>query len=179
MASCGNGLPEYEPCYTGFASSLIEKVAGQFPHISFTVFETVLMNDFLNHLIAQDTVFIQCEKDAGVFVFRFLQDEGFTNVMYKPSKKELGLYWSKNQVIVTDMVSEAPLSTSSPHAITLEKMLVDMYCDKLIRDTYSRAEYPSVVEQAVKTYRLDRPKMLRYARRRNKDREISQFLQDL
>ena len=31
-------------------------------------------------------------------------------------------------------------------------MLVDMYCDKLIQSTYSKAEYPFVVEQAVQSF---------------------------
>lgn len=37
-------------------------------------------------------------------------------------------------------------------------MLVDMYCDKLIQSTYSKAEYPFVVEQAVKTYKVEKTK---------------------
>ena len=58
-------------------------------------------------------------------------------------------------------------------------MLVDMYCDKLIRSTYSKAEYPFVVEQAVKTYKVEKNKMFRYAGRRNKAAEIKKILSGL
>ena len=69
--------------------------------------------------------------------------------------------------------------SNNPHVITIEKMLVDMYCDKLIQSTYSKAEYPSVLEQVIKTYKVEKPKMLRYAGRRNKAAEIKKILAEL
>ena len=179
MVAAGNSLPEYLPTYTQLASDLSGRVTDKFPYIGFTVFETVLMNDFLNHLIAQNTIFIQVEKVVSAFVFRFLQDEGIGNVMYKPTRKDFNLYWTADSVIVTDMVSEAPIASNNPHVITIEKMLVDMYCDKLIQSTYSKAEYPSVLEQVIKTYKVEKPKMLRYAGRRNKAAEIKKILAEL
>ncbi len=65
------------------------------------------------------------------YVFRFLQDQGIQNVMYKPSKNDFNLYWAKDNVIVTDMISETPIRTNKPNYIMLEKMLVDMSADKL------------------------------------------------
>ena len=53
--------------------------------------------------------------------------------MLKPAKKVFDLYWAKDTIVVTDLVSEAPIQMSDPHKITMEKMLVDIYCDKLIR----------------------------------------------
>lgn len=179
MVAAGKSLPEYLPTYTQLASDLLERVAAKFPYIGFTVFETVLMNDFLNHLIAQNTIFLQVEKEASAFVFRFLQDEGTENVMYKPTKKDFNLYWTTDSVIITDMVSEAPIASNNPHVITIEKMLVDMYCDKRIQSTYSKAEYPSVLEQVIKTYKVEKNKMFRYAGRRNKATEIKKILGEL
>ena len=179
MVANVNSLPKYLPTYTQLASDLLERVAAKFPYIGFTVFETVLMNDFLKHLIAQNTIFMQVEKDASAFVFRFLQEEGNENVMYKPTKKDFNLYWTTDSVIITDMVSEAPIASNNPHVITIEKMLVDMYCDKLIQSTYSKAEYPSVLEQVIKTYKVEKNKMFRYAGRRNKATEIRKILGEL
>lgn len=167
--------PIYLPDYTDSAKALMEQIAEKYPCSQFTVFETSLMNEFLNHLIAQNTIFIQVEKETSIFVFRFLQEEGYQNLMYKPIRKDFNLYWSKDSIIVTDMVSESPLLRDSPHSISLEKMLVDMYCDKLISSTFSKAEYASVVEQATSKYMVERPKLLRYARRRNKEAEIKVF----
>ncbi len=60
--------------------------------------------------------------------------------------------------------------------ISLEKMLVDMYCDKLICGMYSQAEYAFVMEQALSKYQVDSNKLLRYARRRGKDSNIREYL---
>lgn len=109
--------------------------------MKFTVFETVLLNEFLNHLIAQNTIFIQVEKESSIYVFRFLQEHGVQNVMYKPDKNHFDLYWSKDCVVVTDMISEAPIRTDQPHAVMLEKMLVDMLADKLIAASFSKAQF--------------------------------------
>ncbi|MCR4893482.1 MAG: hypothetical protein K5911_01970 [Eubacteriales bacterium] len=57
--------------------------------------------------------------------------------------------------------------------ITLEKMLVDIYADKLISSTFSKAEYPGIIRQAESRYMLDETRMLRYAGRRNQQKEIA------
>lgn len=175
--SQGEGLREYQPFYSDETKNLINLIANRYPHVSFTVFETVLMNDFLNHLIAQNSIFVQVEKESSIYVFRYLQDEGYDNVLYKPRQEDMKLYWSKGCIIVTEMVSEAPLRVSEPHAITLEKMLVDMLAEKLILASYSKAEYPDVIEQAESRFLLDKKRMLRYAKRRNRYKEIYNYLE--
>ncbi len=116
------------------------------------------------------------EKESCIFVFRFLQEYGYKNIMYKPRKKEFDLYWSRDCIIITDMISEAPLRSDKPHVISLEKMLVDMTADKMISGTYSKAEYPDIIEQSQSRYFLDRVRMLRYARRRNRVDVILKYL---
>ena len=171
--------PVYRPAYSALAKKLIEQISEKYPSVHFTVFETALMNDFLNHLVAQNTVFIQVEKDVSVFVFRFLQELGYEHLLYKPKKADYALYWEKDCIVVTDMVSEAPLSATAPHEICLEKMLVDMYCDKLISSAYSKSEYPEVLKQAMETYHIESTKMMRYARRRGREDEMKKILEEI
>ena len=75
------------------------------------------------------------------------------------------------------MISESPLRSDNPHNICIEKMLVDMYCDKLISGIYNKAEFASVTGQALRRYRVEKTKLLRYARRRNKEAEIAKILE--
>ncbi len=169
----------YKPIYSDISSALLTQVSEKFPLVSFTVFETALMNDFLNHLIAQNTIFLQVEKEYSIFVFRYLQRMGCTDLMYKPSKADYALYWKEDCIVVTDLISEAPVRESSPHEICLEKMLVDMFCDKLISSTYSKAEFPEVLQKAMTDWLIEKPKMLRYARRRGKEEEIRKILEEI
>ena len=70
-------MPVYHPTYYDIAAKLIVQISDKYPLARFTVFETALMNDFLNHLVAQNAVFIQVEKGISVFVFRFLREGGY------------------------------------------------------------------------------------------------------
>ena len=111
------------PIYSDTAEGLIRLISEKYPYVQFTAFETVLMNEFLNHLIAQNTVFIQVEKESGIYVFRFLQEQGIQNVMYKPGKKDFNLYWSKDCVIVTD------IDIISPRTGKEINILLDVACE--------------------------------------------------
>jgi len=71
----------YRPAYSGLATKLIEQISDKYPLVHFTVFETALMNDFLNHLVAQNTVFIQVEKDVSIFAFRYLRELGYDHLL--------------------------------------------------------------------------------------------------
>ena len=174
----GQEKKKYKPLYSETATALLTQVSEKYTLVSFTVFETVLMNDFLNHLIARNTLFLQVEKEYSIFVFRFLQDLGYMNLMYKPSKADYSLYWKEGCIIVTDLISEAPIEKAFPHEICLEKMLVDIYCDKLISSAYNRAEYPSVLQAAISKWQVDKPKLFRYARRRGQGEQIRKALEE-
>ena len=169
---------EYRPIYSDRAMQLIDILSQAYPHVSFTVFETTLMNEFLNHLVAQNTAFIQAEKESSIFLFRFLQEQGYRDLMYKPSGKDFSLYWTKDCIVISDLISEAPILGDAPHSICLEKLLVDMYTDKLISNTYSKAEFPEALHLAQSQYQVNTAKLLRYARRRNKEKEIARLLDE-
>lgn len=167
----------YKPLYSEKAFALKNKLERKYPLVKFTVFETVLLNEFLNHQIANNTIFIQSERDVSGFIFNYLRENTKANVLYKPNQAEFDRYWQAESLIVTDLTSEAPLNTDFPHEITAEKMLVDIFCDKIIRLTYGESEYKSVVDAVYSRYQVDTARLLRYARRRNKEKEIIQFVE--
>lgn len=168
---------QYVPSYSKQAQSIKSGLKKKYPRIIFTVFESTLLNEFLNHQIARNTIFVQVEKDVGGFVFDYLRETDTTgNVLYRPTKKEYSRYWKPGTLIVTDCTSEAPLNKESPHEITAEKLLVDIFCDKTIRLTYSEAEYQTIVGTMYERYSVDTVKLLRYARRRNKSKEIEEII---
>ena len=166
----------YEPLYSDRAKSLRDSLKLKYPLIQFTVFEMVLMNEFLNHLIARNTIYVQAERDVSAYVFNYFKSELNCFALYRPSEKEFRHYWQPDTVVVLDLISQAPLSKGSLHDITIEKLLVDIYCDRQIQSSYSEAEYPTIVETAYERYRVNTPRLLRYARRRNKAQEIAKFI---
>ena len=65
----GSTKKEYDPLYSDLALEVLNQIKETYPYVTFTVFETVMMNDFLNHLIAQNTVFIQALRRKAVSMF--------------------------------------------------------------------------------------------------------------
>ena len=147
--------------------------------MNFVIFESVLLNEFLNHQIAQNTIYVQIEKDVSSYIFDNLQKEYVGNVLYKPGKKDFDRYWTRDCVVVLDLISQAPLSMEKSHEITIEKMLVDIIAEKSMAATFSPSEIPFVYESAMKSYQVDRRKMNRYAGRRGKASLVKEYVGDV
>jgi len=169
-------LPEYRPLYTEDVLRVKNLLEEKYPELSFVMFESVVLNEFLNHQIAQNTVYVQVEKDLSTYIFDILKQELGGMVLYKPNRTEFSRYWTRGCVVVLELISQAPLSPSQPHEITIEKMLVDIIADKSIEATYSPAELPEIFRNIRKNYRVDAKKMNRYAGRRGKAKIIEQYM---
>lgn len=165
----------YTPYYSEEALALMNDIAGRYPNLTFVVFENFLLNEFLNHLIAQNTIYLQVEKDISSYIFDNLRDD-YDTVLYKPNGKEFDKYWKRNCIVILDLISQAPLSKENEHMITMEKLLVDIIADRTIAATFSPSELPSVYESAFGNYSIERQKMSRYAERRGKKSEVQKYL---
>lgn len=168
-------LPAYKPYYSEKANTLMKKLSEQYPELGFVVFESVLLNEFLNHQIAQNTIYLQVEKDVSSYIFDSLQEEYAGSVLYRPGEKDFDRYWTRDCIVVLDLITQAPLSQDRPHEITIEKMLVDIIAEKSMSATFSPSEIPFVYENVMRSYQVDRRKMNRYAGRRGKASQIKKY----
>ena len=168
--------PPYVPPYSVESQTIRFLVSNQFPQLGFTIFETTLLNEFLNHLIAKNTVYVQTERRFFNEVFDFLKWNTDRFVLYRPSAKQYSLYFRTNMIVVQDWISEAPLNPKVPHDITMEKMLVDIYCERDRTILYNTAEYPDIVWDVYDRYPVDTVRLLRYARRRHREAEIAEYI---
>jgi hypothetical protein len=96
-------------------------------------------------------------------------------VLFHPSEKEITLYSSDITVSVLALTSEAPIYN---HYARLEKLLVDLFANKLLDRIISRGDYPGIYEEAFSRYNINLNMMLRYAKRRNKDKVIKSFVEN-
>lgn len=166
----------YTPRYSEKAKKLQQLIEEEYPLAEFCVFESFLLNEFLNHQIANNTIVIQIEKEIGGFLFDFLEEEYAGRVLYKPKEDMFQRYWSEDCVIIVDKVSEAPKDKQNPYDMTLEKLLVDIFAESIIRYLFSPSEYPLIVETAMERYLIDEKKMMRYARRRNAAEKLKNYM---
>lgn len=168
-------LPLYTPRYSTKAKALTKKLAQRFLTANFVVFESVLLNEFLNQQIAQNTLYVQAEKDISAYMFDIIREEYSSNVLYNPSKDELYRYWTSDSIIVLDLVSQAPLTHTKPHEMTIEKMLVDIIAEKSIASSFSPSELPCMYENILSTYQVNMRKVYRYAGRRGKTTMVQKY----
>lgn len=172
-------LPEYRPFYTDRAKKISSRLSDRFSEIEYVIFEGVLLNEFLNHQIVQNTIYIQVEKDISSYVSDTLQQEYGGIILRNPTRKEFDRYWIRDCIVVLDLISQAPLNTHSPHDICIEKMLVDILAEKSIAATFSPSELPTVFENIQNCYRIYMRKVNRYAGRRGKTEEVKRYMEGL
>lgn len=169
-------LVQYRPYYSELAMELIKKLEARYKGLNFVIFESFLLNEFLNHQLAQNTIYLQVEKEVSSYIFDILKDEYPKGVLYKPSLKDFDRYWTNDCIVVLDLISQSPTARDRLHDITVEKLLVDIISEKSISAIFSQAELPFVFENVLEKYRVDRHKVNRYAGRRGKGLEIGKYL---
>ena len=121
---------------------------------------------------------LEVEKDVMESVFYALKEQG-KDVFLDPSEEILDKYLinSREPIIITRLITEAP--TRKIHNVvtpTLEKILVDIFCDQTLFATYQGAELKRIYQAAFEKYKLSRVKMMRYANRRNRKSELEELL---
>jgi len=166
----------YSPIYSGKSREVQETVEREYPLVDFCIFESFLLNEFLNHQVAQNTILIQIEKEIGSFLFEYLEESYEGRILYRPNMESYGRYWRENCIIIIDKVSEAPKDRENPHAIVLEKLLVDIFAEPMVRCLFSHSEYPLIMETARERYLIDEKRMMRYARRRNAVTKMKEYM---
>lgn len=171
-----NQMPVYCYGYSEFAIKIQEIINEKHPFLEYRIFELVQMNEFLNHQIAHNTIFVFVEADLGDFVFETLKEKFPGKILLNPSVKEYHLYWQDDLIIVGKLPTEAPKGKKVAWHTCPEKMLVDMTAEKVIKTTFSEAEYPDVLEQAFQKYIIDESQMFRYAKRRHVKDDILKII---
>lgn len=166
----------YSPRYSEFSKELLSKMEERFPELEYTLFETLLLNEFVNHLYAHNILVLQVEKDLCPFTFDFLNELFPGKVLYNPSSDDLGRYQSDNCIILENRISEAPFDKEHPHFITMEKLLVDTVSDKAIKELIPTSEVSNIYENAKLIYKSDLTKIKRYAKRRNSWTKVEALL---
>ena len=166
----------YEYKYSELAEAVAQEIAQQYPYVNFSIFEFVQLNDFVNHLIAHNVIFLSVEADIMEFVFETLRDKYPGKVLINPTVEIYHQYWSDNMIVLGKLTTEAPKGQKASWHTRLEKMLVDIMAEPLLLASISRAEYPHIYEDAFDRYIVDENGLFRYASRRKVTKKIKELI---
>jgi hypothetical protein len=121
---------------------------------------------------------VETDKETTNSVFYFLR-EIKKSVFVNPSTDILEKYIvnEKEIFIVKPLVSEAPTqNVNNVETTSIEKMLVDIFSDDVVFSAQQGAEMRTIFKNAFDKYTINHSKMLRYASRRRKKKEIKEFV---
>ena len=168
--------PVYSYEYSEQAVDVAERIENEYDGLDFRVFELVQLNDFINHQIAHNTIFVTIENDLVDFAFDSLWKAYPGRVMLKPRAEQYYRYHQDNDIIVGRLPSESPKGFDQPWESRLEKILVDVFTDKLMSTIVPDGEKQAIIDGAFNEYMLDEKTMLRYARRKGAEKKMQQVL---
>ena len=166
----------YEYKYLELAEAVAQEIAQQYPYVNFSIFEFVQLNDFVNHLIAHNVIFLSVEAEIMDFVFETLRDKYPGKVLINSTVEIYHQYWSDNMIVLGELTTEAPKGRKASWHTRLEKMLVDIMAEPLLLASISRAEYPHIYEDAFDRYIVDENGLFRYASRRKVTKKIKELI---
>lgn len=159
------------------AKELSAAIHKSYPLVDFQIWELYQMNEFVNHLLAKNTIFIEAENMLDESIFNILFSK-YPHVLLNPSIDEYYKYSGEETIVVQRLISEAPPSIGEYKQASLEKILVDLFGRGLSGKIISRSEYCAILEDSFKKYNINQAKMFRYARRRGNEKAIRKYIEE-
>ncbi len=171
-----NKLLKYDYIYSDTAQLINKAISNNYPNITFCTFELYQLNEFLNHQVAHNIIFISVEKGLETYIFEFLKNLYPGKVFLNPTIQITEQYWTDDMIIIKRLISEAPLNKDKSWTTRIEKILVDIFCNKIIKKSINVNEYPKLYENIFNRYIIDESTMFRYAQRRKVKEKIKNFI---
>jgi hypothetical protein len=164
-------------------SKKIQKIShsikSNFTGVTYNLWETRWLMEFTRHQAAVHMIILEADKDIIESIFYLLKDKGFKNVFLKPDRNLMEKYISEENesILVKPMISRSPIQKINKIPVaTLEKILVDLFCDTDIFYAYGGVEMVNIYSNAFKYYAINFSKLFTYARRRRREAQIKRFI---
>lgn len=176
VAKDGFGVYSYE--YSDEAREVAELLQEKFPYLDYTIMDYVQLNEFVNHQLAHNVIYVSVEEDLGDFVFDILKEKYPGKVLINPTPEIYHRYWYDGMIVIGKLVSEAPMGQKEKWNTRIEKLLVDVLTSPILLSSISEAERTNIYEEAFEKYAVDESCMFRYAKRRGAEKKIREFIKE-
>lgn len=157
---------------------IYNKLKSEFPFVNICVWNTKILNEFMQHQPGNFQIIVEVEKEVTQSVFYFLKELNYP-VFIEPTEEILEKYLptDKEAIIIKSLVSESPLQKNGNiRTVTIEKLMVDIFSDTIIFSAQQGAELRTIFQEAFNKYTVNQSKMLRYASRRRKKDSFQKYL---
>jgi len=174
---------KYKPEISEELLKLAKVISERFEDVKYCLWDTDWINEFSQHQSIKKLTIIEIEKDFVESLYYELKDSFQFDIYLNPDKKAIDFYISESQnpVIIKKLITRSPISKRTEKRIKfytplLEKILVDLFTENKLFYFYQGAELMHVFENALKNYTLNYTKLFSYAKRRDREQDIKQFM---
>lgn len=157
-------LKEYK--YEDFSEislDLIKRFKKEFDDINIVVYETFMLNEWLNQLVSRNIIIVEVEKYFIKDIFRYIQNI-YPNILFKPTNEDLFLY-KDAIIIINPLITQAPVNKKDK-TIKIEKLIVDLFSNDIINEFISEREKEDIVKSIINNYVVNETTVFAYSKRR-------------
>jgi hypothetical protein len=152
-----------------------------YPLLEVCIWHTRCLNHFMVHQPARFNLMVEVERHGEESVFYHLKEK-YNDVYLNPSEEVYYNYIAekRDSIVITTLVSEAPIQ--QPYKVTLptiEKILVDIFCNKLLFAPQQGEEMDNIWQYALDMYTINISTILRYADRRGRKKEMDTYMRTM
>ncbi|MDO5845107.1 MAG: hypothetical protein Q4Q53_08190 [Methanocorpusculum sp.] len=169
---------EYIYTLSKTASNILHTIEKKLPQAEFQIWETIQYNEFINHQIAQNTIFLEVEKMLIDSVYDLISENKKLSILVNPKIADFNRYNKNDTVVIMKLTTESPAEKINKHQPALEKLITDLAANKLINKIISSSEYFGIITNAVSCYKISSTALARYANRRTALSKIQPYLPD-
>ncbi len=189
IKTIGRGLyvisykPKYKPVLSDNVLKIVRKTNERFEQIQYAIWENQWLNEFTQHQVSNQMIIVEVEKEFTESLYYYLNDFLKMDFFLNPDEKEIEFYISESSVpvVVKHLVTRAPISKLKDKknvvpVATLEKIMVDLFADENLFHFYQGSELINIYEKILDRYSINFTKLFSYAKRRKREQEIKQFI---
>lgn len=143
----------------------------------YIIYNITFLNEWLNQLIGKNTIFIETDKKYMNSIYEVLVDNDYKNILLNPSLEEFDKYFSSDLIIIKPLFTRSPIDRKEK-SFTIEKIIVDLFIDDVLRKYYSISELNDIYRQIFKTYAIDEVSLNAYLTRRKIKDKFYDYLKD-
>ena len=175
--------PEYKPVISPDILNISKRISRWSDEVNYCIWETTWLNEFMQHQANQSALLVEIEKDFEEALFFELKTLMRREVFLNPDEKVIDLYIAESNkpVIIRKLLTRTPLTERTEKRVsfytpTLEKILVDLYTEKQFFYYLQGSELIHIYENAISAYTINFTRLFSYAKRREREQDIKNFM---
>ena len=176
---------KFKPEISDKLVQLSKVMINDFEEVDYCITTTQWLNGFTRHQLGRYFFIIEVEKDFLEEVFHAFQEKRSLRVYLNPDELMMERYMEyENTLIIKPLISRSPKQKvvtnktlkTKINIPTIEKLLVDVFCDEITYFQVQGSERKTVFERAIVNYDINYSRLLAYAKRRAKRKQLEAYL---